>query len=101
VIGRPDHVHYRVRRDDGHESIFYPGGDSRIRVAAPARGLGTAAPVVELLRDARVEFEVLRHRRTTSAEGEAREAGAHDVSIRLRAADLVRLTDAAVAAVAA
>ncbi len=28
-------VHYRVRWDDGHESIYYPGADSHV-VASPA-----------------------------------------------------------------
>jgi hypothetical protein len=25
VLGEGDSIHYRVRWDDGHESIFYPG----------------------------------------------------------------------------
>jgi hypothetical protein len=29
VLGKPDHVHYRVRwEDDGHESIFTPSSDA-------------------------------------------------------------------------
>jgi hypothetical protein len=32
VLGRPDHVHFRVRWDDDHESIFYPGNDATIHV---------------------------------------------------------------------
>lgn len=32
VLGRPDHVHFRVRWDDDHESIFYPGNDASVRV---------------------------------------------------------------------
>ena len=31
VLGAPDHEHYRVRWEDGHESIFTPGGDVLIR----------------------------------------------------------------------
>jgi rRNA processing protein Gar1 len=31
VLGRPDHVHFRVRWDDNHESLFYPGSDATIR----------------------------------------------------------------------
>lgn len=31
VLGEPGHEHYRVRWDDGHESIHYPGGDAYIR----------------------------------------------------------------------
>ncbi len=29
-IGVGDEEHYRVRWEDGHESLFYPGGDARI-----------------------------------------------------------------------
>ena len=31
VLGGAEHVHYRVRWDDGHESLFYPGSDATIR----------------------------------------------------------------------
>ncbi len=31
VIGAGDHEHYRVRWDDGRESIFTPAGDAVIR----------------------------------------------------------------------
>jgi hypothetical protein len=31
VLGEPGHEHYRVRWEDGHESVFYPGGDATIR----------------------------------------------------------------------
>ncbi|MCS7007951.1 MAG: DUF1918 domain-containing protein, partial [Gaiellaceae bacterium] len=31
VLGEPDHVRFRVRWEDGHESIFYPGEDAVIR----------------------------------------------------------------------
>ena len=30
VLGRDDHPHYRVRWDDGHESIFFPGSDAMV-----------------------------------------------------------------------
>jgi hypothetical protein len=30
VVG-DGHVHYRVRWEDGHESLFYPGSDASIR----------------------------------------------------------------------
>ena len=33
VLGEPTHEHYRVRWDDGHESIFYPSSDTTIRQA--------------------------------------------------------------------
>ena len=37
VLGRPDHIHFRVRWDDEHESIFYPGNDATVRVHQPRR----------------------------------------------------------------
>jgi hypothetical protein len=40
VLGEADHSHYRVRWDDGSESVFYPGSDASIRPAhqsGPAR----------------------------------------------------------------
>ena len=34
VIGEPGRLHYRVRWDDGHESLYYPeSGDATIRHA--------------------------------------------------------------------
>ena len=30
-LGEADHTHYRVRWDDGSESVFYPGSDATIR----------------------------------------------------------------------
>jgi hypothetical protein len=31
VLGTPGHEHFRVRWEDGHESIYFPGGDAVIR----------------------------------------------------------------------
>jgi hypothetical protein len=31
VLGDPGHERFRVRWDDGHESIFYPGSDAHIQ----------------------------------------------------------------------
>ncbi len=31
VLGVPEHEHYRVQWDDGHESVFIPGSDAVIR----------------------------------------------------------------------
>jgi hypothetical protein len=31
VLGTGEHEHYRVRWEDGHESIFTPGSDAGIR----------------------------------------------------------------------
>lgn len=30
VLGEPDHVHYRIRWDEEHESLFWPGEDAHI-----------------------------------------------------------------------
>ena len=37
VLGDPGHEHYRVRWDDGRETVFYPGNDATIRPSAKAR----------------------------------------------------------------
>jgi len=37
VLGAPGHQHFRVRWEDGHESIFYPSSDAIVRPVA-ARG---------------------------------------------------------------
>lgn len=37
VLGGPDHEHYRVRWEDGHESIFFPADDARITAGAQRR----------------------------------------------------------------
>jgi hypothetical protein len=31
VLGEPTHESYRVQWDDGHESLYRPGGDATIR----------------------------------------------------------------------
>jgi len=31
VLGTPDRPHYRVRWEDGHESVYYPSSDATIR----------------------------------------------------------------------
>jgi len=33
VLGKAGHEHYRVRRDDDHESVSYPSSDSTIQKA--------------------------------------------------------------------
>jgi hypothetical protein len=33
VLGMPHHEHYRVRWNDGHESIFFPADGTHIRSA--------------------------------------------------------------------
>lgn len=31
VLGEPGHEHFRVRWEDGRESVFFPGGEATIR----------------------------------------------------------------------
>lgn len=31
VVGEPRHERYRVRWDDGHESVYHPGSDATIK----------------------------------------------------------------------
>jgi Ala-tRNA(Pro) deacylase len=83
VLGTPDHPHYRVRWDDRHESILYPGEDTSVRrrespstLPAPELDLAVeSAHLVALLRDEAVDFELLPHSRTTTAADEARVLG--------------------------
>lgn len=35
VLGEPSHPHYRVRWEDGHETVLYPGEGTTIRRAGP------------------------------------------------------------------
>lgn len=45
VIGTAEHRRYRVRWDDGHESIFFPGEDAVIEpVRTPKRRKSPPAP---------------------------------------------------------
>jgi Domain of unknown function (DUF1918) len=37
VLGEPGHEHYRVRWDDGRESILYPGTDAYIKRLGPRK----------------------------------------------------------------
>ena len=37
VIGPGEREHYRVRWEDGRESIVYPGSDAHVRLAARQR----------------------------------------------------------------
>ena len=77
VLGSDEHPHYRVRWEDGHSSLLFPGGDTRItRTRRPSRRRrAPSRALVESLREAGVQFEVLPHRRTESAVAEAHELG--------------------------
>lgn len=80
LLGTPSSPHYRVRWADGHESILFPGGGTRIvrarRVPRPQLDLAAAsALLVEQLETSEMEFELLPHRRTSTAASEARVLG--------------------------
>jgi uncharacterized protein DUF1918 len=44
VMGESGHERFRVRWEDGHESIFFPGDDARIERPATRRKGQTAKP---------------------------------------------------------
>ena len=72
VLGEGDHRHYRVCWEDGHETVLYPGAGTTFRGAAPRATIASAAAeLVDTLREAGVEFELLPHSRTETARGEA------------------------------
>lgn len=37
VLGEGEHVHYRVRWDEQHESLFFPGSGEGVHVHPPRR----------------------------------------------------------------
>lgn len=78
ILGDAGHPHYRVHWDDGHESVFYPGADTRIRHGLAHRRHElpeSCREIVESLAAADVAFELLPHRHTTSAASSARRLG--------------------------
>jgi Ala-tRNA(Pro) deacylase len=69
VRGESDHERYRIRWEDGHESIFHPAdGDATIHHYAPE---GASVELMRGLTNLGVEFEPLRHPRTETARDEA------------------------------
>lgn len=69
VLGEPGHERYRVRWDDGHESILQPAdGDATIHQYSPR---GASAELVRGLSHQGIAFEPLRHPRSETARDEA------------------------------
>jgi Ala-tRNA(Pro) deacylase len=69
VRGEPNDERYRVRWDDGHESIFHPAdGDATIHHYAPH---GASVELMRGLAEQGIGFEPLRHPRTATARDEA------------------------------
>lgn len=81
VIGPDGHERYRVRWDDGHRSLFFPGSDAVVRPAHPSGPDGEAesptAPraLLESLDEAHVPYALIPHRPTKTAVAEAAELG--------------------------
>lgn len=70
IRGEPEHERYRIRWEDGHESIFHPtDGDATIHHYAPH---GASVEIMRSLREQKISFEPRRHPRTQTAKDEAR-----------------------------
>jgi prolyl-tRNA editing enzyme YbaK/EbsC (Cys-tRNA(Pro) deacylase) len=70
IRGEPEHERYRIRWEDGHESIFHPAdGDATIHHYAPH---GAAVELMRSLTEQKIDFEPRRHPRTQTALDEAR-----------------------------
>jgi Ala-tRNA(Pro) deacylase len=70
IRGDEGHERYRVRWEDGHESIFHPAdGDATIHHYAPK---GASVELMRILTEHEIEFEPRRHPRTETAMEEAR-----------------------------
>ena len=80
LLGDPARSRFRVRWDDGHESIVSPSGDLLVRHNESAEGeemTGQTASktLLDQLDQAGVAYELLPHRRTGTAAAEAEALG--------------------------
>jgi prolyl-tRNA editing enzyme YbaK/EbsC (Cys-tRNA(Pro) deacylase) len=70
IRGEPEHERYRIRWEDGHESIFHPAdGEATIHHYAPH---GASVEIMRALTEQKIDFEPRRHPRTQTAMDEAR-----------------------------
>ena len=70
IRGEPEHERYRIRWEDGHESIFHPAdGEATIHHYSPH---GASVEIMRSLREQKIDFEPRRHPRTQTAMDEAR-----------------------------
>jgi prolyl-tRNA editing enzyme YbaK/EbsC (Cys-tRNA(Pro) deacylase) len=70
IRGESAHERYRIRWEDGHESIFHPAdGEATIHHYSPH---GASVEIMRTLREQKIEFEPRRHPRTQTAKDEAR-----------------------------
>jgi hypothetical protein len=51
VLGEEGHEHFRVRWDEEHESLYWPGSDATLERAAPRRRRRRPAPVEDAVPD--------------------------------------------------
>lgn len=69
IRGEPEHERYRIRWEDGHESIFHPAdGEATIHHYAPH---GASVELMRSLAEQKIGFEPRRHPRTQTAKDEA------------------------------
>lgn len=70
IRGEPGHERYRIRWEDGHESIFHPAdGEATIHHYSPH---GASVELMRSLAEQKISFEPRRHPRTQTAKDEAR-----------------------------
>ena len=70
IRGEAEHERYRIRWEDGHESIFHPAdGEATIHHYSPH---GASVEILRGLREQHIDFEPRRHPRTQTAKDEAR-----------------------------
>ena len=70
IRGESGHERYRIRWEDGHESIFHPAdGEATIHHYSPH---GASVKIMRSLRQQKIDFEPRRHPRTRTAKDEAR-----------------------------
>ena len=70
IRGESGHERYRIRWEDGHESIFHPAdGEATIHHYSPH---GASVEIMRSLREQKIDFEPRRHPRTQTAKDEAR-----------------------------
>jgi Ala-tRNA(Pro) deacylase len=92
VLGEAGHLHYKVRWEDGHESVFYPGNDATIRHVDRPEGHAavSAQPVLQELARSELGYEVIHHERTETAAAEASVVGTSPETV---AKTIVLVTD--------
>jgi Ala-tRNA(Pro) deacylase len=76
VLGESGHEHFRVRWEDGYESVFYPGSDATVRDTGKKRTVTTDRLRLRSELDRLgVEYELIPHERTLNATAEAKVVG--------------------------